>query len=119
MSETQHSPTPYTVEVVGVSGDLYPGQRVVQDRLYISAGDFQIRICSMLRSFWPPHEKASEDDARLRATAAFMVRACNAHDDLLAACRSTLAAFSESAPGVDYYSGEATVLRAAIAKAER
>lgn len=56
------------------------------------------------------YSSATFDEAR--ANAEFIVRACNAHDDLLAACKKVVEHFGDPACGALFG------LRAAIAKAE-
>lgn len=114
---TEHTPTPWSVfppETPEVT------KQNCINRLVIVAGDSTVAVfngCS--------HQHATEEE---RANARFIVRACNAHDDLLAACKLTrkLSALYSLAEHPDEQ-GEAAMneileihaaIEAAIAKAE-
>lgn len=61
-----------------------------------------------------------EDVDEAAANAAFIVRAVNCHEELLAALKSMVSAFHPTQGGSDIYCDAATnAARAAIAKAER
>lgn len=61
-------------------------------------------------------QSAIEEDGR--ANAAFIVRACNAHDDLLEACKEAAEWLESGANGDAWALAPAKTLRAAIARAE-
>ncbi len=54
-----------------------------------------------------------------RANAEFIVRACNAHDDLLEACEAVVSAYEDGEPSKDNLRTNLPKIRAAISKAKK
>ena len=97
---TQHTPTPWKTDAKGVIGSSYgrmgsPHRRVADCR-------------GQKRPYPTP-----EMDAENAANAAFIVRACNAHEDLLREAKALVAEIDARG-----YHNEFAGMRAAIAKAE-
>lgn len=88
MPNTKHTPTPWNVE----------GRGNAKARCFIEAGEFRIVECV-----------TRDHDAN----AAFIVRACNAHDDLVAALREAHSALN----GAPNTLGLHSQIEAALAKA--
>lgn len=94
MSEAKHAPTPY----------LLDGALVYA--LHVRDGVEQNRFCCYVNDAHTPTPE-------LIATARFIVRACNAHDDLLAALKLYIKCRDEGRLG-----DENDAIEAVIAKAE-
>ena len=96
MADTTHTPTPWH------QGPYYKGD--------VESREGRICECTPLSS------------PRAAANAEFIVRAVNAHDDLLAALKDVIAALQADAPGTPLnnrkYDALGARARAAIAKAE-
>lgn len=92
MSETKHTPTPWAVEEL--------------------LGDIWI-ICPTDRGPMPILTLGKASPVGL-ANAAFIVRACNAHDEMVAALEKSLT-YVQSDPAVYFLTEQ---IRAALAKAE-
>lgn len=107
---TTQKATHVQAEWIVVPEKLHNGQHIAGRSAFICRNG-RI-ICKMDRVGQKPRDPESE------ANAAFIVRACNAHDDLLAACKAALAdRFGADDPCVDA-DPITDQLRAALAKAE-
>ena len=97
---TQHLPTPYEAKIVGNDVRIEIVNKETSRNL----------VCDFHRhAFHTPKERA-----RLISTAEFIVRACNAHDDLLKACKTVVTFHAASYLPNDVYD----LLLTAIDKAE-
>ncbi len=120
MSETKHTPTPWETSdhkdgTWVLKGRTYRGCKIIHQ--LPQAGANTIRAICML-----PPDEGGPKSATNNANAAFIVRAVNAHDELVAACARTAEwIVANSALGnMSMLQPEVPVnmLRAAIAKAE-
>jgi hypothetical protein len=81
MSETKWK----SEEPVDGTGPYFCGTRKGRNLIQITAPDGRVLFVEC--RFGPPHENAADDLTQRRAVAAEVVRACNAHDELVAALR--------------------------------
>lgn len=96
MSESKHTPTPW---------------RFDDNHMYVYCGDHVIVTCND-----PSTAVGGLSAEEIEANAEFIVRACNAHDDLLTACEAVVLAARLKDPIAGVVA--VTLAECAIAKAE-
>ena len=79
---SKHSPLPWAISHGGMSGD---------DGFSIVTNNASAEHVKMVAECWPCTITCNEHRQELAANAEFIVKACNNHDALLAACKTLLA----------------------------
>lgn len=93
-------------EPVDGIGPYFCGTRWARTLIQITAPDGRALFVECRCS--PPNENAAEDLKQRRGVAAELVRACNAHDDLVAALRAMTNTHGMHGPCTDYNCRECT-----------
>ena len=101
MSETKQTPTPWKLSIFGLYADDMP-ERIQ----FVVRREEWTRVALV----------AAPDYLESKANAEFIVRACNSHDDLLAACKAMLEDLKADPRAQGYDS--VAIAEAVIAKAE-
>ncbi len=100
MSETKHTPLPWAAQQGGNCSRIWGyGTQPL---------NYPVAVCE---------RDPIDINGTHEANAEFIVRACNAHDDLLVACKAMVQAAQQRDPALGGVA--ATLAEAAIAKAER